>query len=133
MTEADVQTKFNHYVKARWPKGRSAVFELKIVKGENGSLPFRNVQDHQVAGLLASKQGKLVYKIPDAGMGKKPFDSMCLTGTEAYVVAIYWVERKYTHAYLIDVDVWCEECVSNERASLTEDRAKEISASVFLL
>jgi hypothetical protein len=129
--EADVQTKFNQYVKARWPKGRSAAFELKIVKGL--SLPFSNVQEHQVAGLLASKIGKLVYKIPDAGLGKKPFDSMVLSETEAYVVAIFYRERQYTKAYLIDVEVWVTESETSSRASLTEERAQEIASDVFIL
>lgn len=133
MKEADVQTRFNQYIKARWPQGRSAVFELKIIKGENGSLPFSNVQDHQIAGLLASKAHKLVYKIPDAGIGKKPFDSMCLSGTEAYVVPIFYIERRYTHAYLIDVDVWVKEIDESQRRSLTEERAKELAVVLFVL
>ena len=131
MRESDVQTKFNHYVKARWPAGRSAAFELKICK-EN-SIPFSNVQDHQVAGLLAAKIGKLVYKIPDVGMGQKPFDSMILSGTEAYVVIIYHYDRQYTRAYLIDVEVWDKESETSIRRSLLEDRAKEIASEVFEL
>lgn len=132
MKEADVQTKFNHWIKARWPKGRSAAFELKIIKGEY-SLPFRSVQDHQVAGLLAAKTAKLVYKIPDVGMLKKPFDSLVMSETEAYVVPIFYLERKYTRAYLIDVDVWCDEAVTNSQASLTQERAVEIASALIEL
>lgn len=131
MREASLQTKFNHYIKARWPKGRSAAFELKIVKGP--SMPYSNVQDHQLAALNGSKNDKLVYKIPDAGLGRKPYDSFIMSGVEAYVVPIFWVERQYIHAYLIDIDVWLEEISTSKRQSLTEERAVELASEFMIL
>ena len=131
MRESDVQIKFNHYVKARWTQGRSAAFELKICK-EN-SIPFSNVQEHQVAGLLSAKEAKLVYKIPDGTLGQKPFDSMCLSGIEAYVVIIWHYDRKYTRAYLIDIHDWVQEDETSERRSITEERASQLAKHVFEL
>ena len=91
------------------------------------------MQEHQVAGLLAAKEAKLVYKIPDGTLGQKPFDCMCLTQIEAYVVIIYHYNRLYTRAYLIDVNTWTIESDSSERRSLTEERAVQIATEVFEL
>ncbi len=119
--EAKFQTLFNKWVREVFKK--TACFELKQVEGD--SLPFSDVQVHQVEALHNAKHGVLVHKIPDVGY-QNPFDSFCLTATPAYIVI------KFPEFFcLIDIDTFIEERdVLSSRKSLTSERAWEIADKI---
>jgi len=121
MNEATFTTQFNHWlVRQNFPF--SAVFELKITKSK--SLPFTAVQPHQARSLRAAKRGRLIYKIPDVGLGQKPFDCFHLYQTKAFVVVFFYRPRQYNKFYLIDIDDFCNLKDSCGRKSLTEAMAE---------
>jgi hypothetical protein len=118
MLEKKFNIQFNHWLKAVYKK--TGAYELKVTKTD--SIPFDAVKDHQIAALKAAKDGVLVYKIPDVGLGQKPFDNICLSGIPAYIVIRYPSGR----AYGIDVDVFIKERSLCDRKSLTEEHAQAI-------
>lgn len=118
--EAIFQTLFNQWCRAVFKK--TAVFELKQTKK---ALLFSTVKSHQLAALRAVKHGVFVYKIPDEGFCKKPFDSFCLTKAEAFVVI------KYPAFFVgIDVDAFIAEASASARKSLTQERAEVIHSFI---
>ncbi len=121
MAEKDFQTRFNHWLKARWKK--TGAFELKLTKTD--SIPFSAVKPHQIAALKAAKHGVLAYKIADVGLAQKPFDCFCFAGVPAFVVIQF-----PGAAYGIDVDVFTEESRISDRRSLTEERARVIHSFI---
>ena len=105
----------------KWAKANiheSTVFELKVC---GTSLPFSNVAEHQMQGLLHAKHDKLYLKIPDCGYSA-PFDAFMLSNISAYIVI------RYTSGnfYLVDIDIFLQEKKTSIRKSLTEQRCKEI-------
>jgi hypothetical protein len=122
MKEKDFQTTFSHWLKQVWKK--TGAFELKIVHGD--SLPFSDVQDHQIAALEAVRWSTLVYKIPDVGY-QNPFDCFAMTEQPAYVVVYYETKRFFC---LIDIDTFTLERSRSKRKSLTSGRAREIATIV---
>jgi len=120
MTEADFQTKFTRWAKYNLPC--STACELKIAK--TGSIPFSDVKEHQIRGLLSVKNGGFVYKIPDVGFAQKPFDFFTLRG-DAFVV-IQFYKRAQKEFVMIDVERFVNESQTSKRRSLTEARAREI-------
>lgn len=117
--EAKFTQLFRHWLKAN-PMYSSA-FELK--QTTTNSIPFSNVQEHQLHALQAAKKDGLLYKAPDDSAGSKPFDLFYLR--HAYA----WVVIKYPKAfYLIDVDMFMHEKALSARRSLTAQRAAEIAA-----
>lgn len=127
MKERDLQTKFNKWLKHSWSK--SGAFELKICKGK--SLSFSLVREHQVQALLATKHGKIVYKIPDDSFGYKPYDTMFYCKAEAWIVLMFYT-RGTKKFYMIDIDDWLHEQETSDRKSLTPERAAEIGLTCLL-
>lgn len=115
--EAKYNTLFNHWLKNVYKQ--TMAYEMKQTQGN--SLPFSDVQDHQIAALEAANHGTLVYKIPDVGY-QNPFDGICLSGVPAYVVV------KFKDSFeLIAIDTFTLERKRSTRKSLTYERAKAIS------
>lgn len=103
----------------------SAAFELKQTTED--SIPFSDVQPHQIDALLTAKRGGgLLYKAPDDSRGMKPFDLFFLTAAEAYVVI------RFPNCFtVIDVEVFIEEKAKSQRKSLTWYRAQAIAKFVI--
>lgn len=127
MREKDFQSKFTRW--AEHNLRHSGAFELKLTKGK--SIPFTAVADHQKDALLHVKCTQIGYKIPDVGMGQKPFDFFILRKEHAYVVCMFYTRGCKTF-YMIDIENWISEENFNTRKSLTEDRAKEIGFTCAL-
>lgn len=123
MKEKDFQTKFTRWLHYRY-EGCGA-FELKITHEK--SLPFRALQDHQAAALVAVKHGGIEYKIPDDTIGSKPFDCFRLVGP-AFVIVMFYKHGCRTF-YAIDIDDWLREVNVSTRKSLIETRAAEIGTT----
>lgn len=99
MTEAKFQEKFNRWLKYRY--NETAAFELKVAK--NGKLYLNNIKDHQISSLYAVKNGKLVYKIPDIGNSRKPFDCFIFSKNKnAFLVVFFEEINKF---FLIDINI----------------------------
>ncbi len=117
--EADFGIRFRRWIEQN-PRG-SAAYELKQVEGP--SMPFSDVQDHQIAALMMAKsKGGILWKIADDSCGQKPFDYFYLKKEPAYIVI------KYPDFFcIIDVEAFVVERDKSTRKSLTDTRAREIS------
>lgn len=118
--EANFQSTFRHWLMAN--PMVSGAFELK--QTTTSSLPFDDVQTHQLRALLAVKyaQAGLLYKAPDDSIGTKPFDFLYLRKELA------WIVIKYPSGFvIIDVDTFMLEKGRSKRKSLTWERAQDIS------
>lgn len=124
--ESDFQTKFTRW--AKYHVKTPAAFELKLSK--TSSISFDQVAPHQIAALLSVKHNFLAYKIPDTGLGAKPFDFFVLSGS-AYIVVMFY-KRGQKEFFMIDVDAFILERDGSSRKSLTEDRARAIGRSCLL-
>jgi penicillin-binding protein-related factor A (putative recombinase) len=119
--EAKWQTVWNQYVREKKFYG---YFELKQTNGS--SIPFDSVEDHQLEGLSAAKTNGFVWKLSDADMRTKPFDSFYSPPSPAFVVI------KFPDGfYIIPVDRFISEKEISMRKSLTFDRAKKLSYRVL--
>ena len=124
MTEAQFQTKFTKW--AKYNIRSSVPVELKISK--TNSIPFSRLEPHQERALLSCKQSSLVYKIPDVGYDKKPFDCFVFSNVKhAYVGVMFYVSRGVKHFYLIEIEDWLSFQKSSSRKSLTEEQASQLS------
>lgn len=123
--EAEFGRLFRHWIKSvKWLG--PAAFELKQTLEH--SIPFSDVQPHQIDALRAAKGEGLLYKIPDDSRGIKPFDMVYLQSVNAYVVI------RYPDFFcLIDVDKFMQEDKRSQRRSLVEFRARTIAAIVVEL
>lgn len=112
---------FRHWL--RQNPMNNAVFELKQTK--TNSLPFDAVKEHQINALLAcSSPVGFLYKIADdSSVSAKPFDMFYYRNADAYVVI------KYPKSFsIISISNFLLEKSGSKKRSLTELRAKEISA-----
>ena len=123
MLEKKYQTLFSRWLSKQKMTG---AFELKV--SEKGkALPFSRLADHQERALLATKLNCIVFKIPDVGIGIKPFDCFSMCGAMAFVV-VFWKGSKV--GYMIDIEKWVAERENEARRSLTELRASEIGIEI---
>jgi len=122
--EALFGNRFRSWLRAQKDFPASA-FELKQTTIDY--IPFSDVQDHQVAALLAAKTRLgILYKAPDDSHGVKPFDFFYLQRCSAFVVIKY-----PKSAEVIDIDVFLMEKERSTRKSLTSKKAQEISTFSF--
>ncbi|MBP9771436.1 MAG: hypothetical protein KBD16_00715 [Candidatus Pacebacteria bacterium] len=70
--------------------GNSAAIEAKFTR--TNRLPFDCLAPHQEAFLLKAQE-TYCFKIPDNGIGQKPFDTFCLHKADALFIAIYYKPR----------------------------------------
>lgn len=120
--EAKFTMVFRSWLKSQTFFGCSVAFELK--QTTTHSIPFTDVQPHQLTALRAAKHGGFTYKISDESRGTKPFDMFYLYQVPAFIVIRY---PKFF--CIIDVDKFIEESMRSERKSLVDVRAKEISTT----
>lgn len=123
--EAHFGTLFRHWLHSQKWLG-SAAFELK--QTTESSIPFSDLQEHQLDALLAASGVGILYKAPDDSRGIKPFDFFFLQSAQAYVVI------RYPDFFcLISVMKFMNERDGSNRKSLTEFRARQISTVVVEL
>jgi len=129
---------FKHYLELN-PPTRTEVYELKICK--TNAMPFNAVKDHQLAGLMLSREGAY-SKIADAPIfagnktrftKPKPYDCHYIIGAKPYIVIMYYIPRKPKNTYIIDLDSFIYEIDTSERKSLTEERASVIADKHIIL
>lgn len=123
--EAKFTLLFRSWLRANVPK-TSCVYELK--QSQTDSIPFSDVQEHQIDALLAVKWGDkgLLYKAPDDSRGIKPFDLFFLKNSPAYVVIKF-----KSGAVILDIETFLEEKKRSQRKSLTWDRACTLAWKVI--
>lgn len=118
--EAAFQTLFRHWVRSK-PSLPTGAYELKQTTTD--SIPFSDVQLHQLAALEAAQSGTgILYKIPDDSRGVKPFDMVYLQSSTAWIVI-----RFPKFFCVISLESFEIEKSRSERKSLTSDRARAVS------
>ena len=130
--EKDFQMDWNRWVMTsegkKWARRvKSSACELKYSQGP--PIPFTAVKPHQVQGLMDVKYDVKTWKLSDIDIRQKPFDSLVLTGMNAYVILGYHPNKH--SAYLIDVDDWVRELATSKRKSITKQRAQQIAEYVI--
>ncbi len=124
MKEKDFQTLFSR------KNAISGVFELKLTKTK--SLAYSKVEPHQIKSLLAANTEKgCAFKISDMSMEKKPFDSFLIANYPAYIVILYYVQRKPKIAYYIPIKSFVAEVGPGQ--GLSEAQAKELAEYTITL
>ena len=110
-------------------------FEIKFTS--KNSIPFKAVQEHQEAALLAiSGEMGLSWKISDSPFFKDPegrlrfthkksFDVIRISNANAFIVLVFWESRKKKNVYYIPIKWWCFCRDTAGRKSITEDMAKD--------
>jgi hypothetical protein len=125
--ESDFQTEFNKWLRHNNPAPLTSVFELKVTEGD--TLPWSRVEDHQIDGLLAARDGVFVWKIPDIDMVKKPFDCMKITGAFAFIVVMFHAkDRGQKEFVMLEVGEFLrlrEKGLKNGQKSLTQEMSEE--------
>lgn len=103
-TESQFQTLFKHFLESHPPRS-TETYELKLVK--KGPFPFAVVKDHQIEGLVKSKEGLYIKLSDTAAMNgfasPKPFDCLWVKAYEAWVVVLFYFPRKDKVAIKIPV------------------------------
>lgn len=125
--EADWYPVLRRFVRAKWPKGKSAAIEVKSVNGL--SINFSAVKDHQIKALKSAKNGVFYQKISDIGIiNYRPFDAFVLSGVSAYIVICF---DPIKTCYGLEIDIFLSE--KTNKKSLSANRLKEINNFSFCI
>lgn len=125
MTERALTSLFSKFLKSH-PREDTECYEFKMVKAN--TFNFKTVKEHQVLGLMTSLEG-LWHKISDSpiysGMktsftNSKPFDAVFIKAKRAYVVPIFYKERKYKRAFLIPIKEFVRLTKTRKSIKMTE-------------
>lgn len=106
----------------------TVVWEAKFTRGN--TLNFNCLPPHQEEALLQSERA-FGYKIPDAGLAKKPFDGFVVVRGTVLFIAIYFLPRA-TEIYEMPIRTFLKEKYESGKKSLTKERAKEIGKLINL-
>jgi len=124
-SEASQHTAVAAWMRNFLKKHHSVAVEVKHTRGKN-SLPFSALEVHQRDALMAVHGTGLVFKIPDGGYQKLPFDLFGMARSLSFVAVRY---PKFIA--IIDIQRWVLEEMKSERKSLTDARAIEIATDVI--
>lgn len=100
----------------------SVAWEAKFTR--TGTINFNCLPPHQEQFLLEAERS-FGFKIPDAGIGRKPFDGFVLKNATSVFVAIYFLPRE-TEIYEIPIRAFLKEKYESGRKSLSKERAAQI-------
>lgn len=106
----------------------SVAWEAKFTRTDR--LPFSALAKHQEHFLLKATAAH-GFKIPDNGIGTKPYDGYILYSAKAVVIAIYYIPRA-TEIYEIPIRAWIEEAYTSKEKSLTKRRASELGTRLLI-
>ena len=120
--EAIFTTRFKKWLRSRDYVEYAAAFEIKVTAGF--SVPFSDVQPHQVGALLQVRNNFFSFKIPDAGY-QNPFDMFVMANQRAYVVVAFLTPRKPASVWLVDINTFVKMEADEERKSMTELMLKD--------
>lgn len=104
------------------------VWEAKFSR--NHRISFSDLPAHQEKFLLKSEQ-VYGFKIPDNGIGQKPFDGFVVYKAAAFFIAIYFLPHQ-TEIYEIPIRIFINEKYTSEEKSLTKERAGQIGKQICL-
>lgn len=106
----------------------SVAFEAKFTR--TNRLSFDALAPHQEQYLL---KATVVHgwKLPDSGIGIKPYDGYVLYGARAVMIAIYYKPRA-TEVYEIPIRTFIEEKYVSKEKSLTREKAAAIGTRLSL-
>lgn len=123
MNEAQLTTKYSHYVKSLLKI--TAGWEFKIVHRPK-RFYLKDIREHQINNLYKTKHGCFWYKMPDQGIGQKPYDAVSLYKEPAYLTVFFYEARKPKNFYCIDIDAIIG-LIDDNKVSITEDEARSYS------
>ena len=124
-SEATQHTAVAAWMREFLKRHHSTAIEIKHTRGKN-SIPFAALETHQRDALMAVVGTGIVFKIPDGGYQKLPFDMFGLAHSLSFVAV-----RFPKFIAIIDIKRWVLEEMKSERKSLTDARAVEIATDVI--
>jgi penicillin-binding protein-related factor A (putative recombinase) len=126
MTESSYYADITHYYKKH--ATCSIAWEAKFSRTHR--IPFSDLPPHQEKFLLQAEE-TYGFKIPDNGIGQKPFDGFVLHHAKAVFIAIYFIPRQ-TEVYEIPIRVFLNEKYTSKEKSLTKEKARLIGTRIFI-
>jgi len=108
--------------------GRSVAWEAK--RSLTARVRFDSVSAHQERNLLAAEDAH-GFKIPDNGIGLKPYDGYVIAKAYSVVVLIYYKPRE-SEVYEIPVRTWVNERYASKEKSITKERACAIGKRIVI-
>ena len=106
----------------------SIAWEAKFTRTER--IAFSSLAAHQEANLLKAEQ-VFGHKLPDSGIGQKPWDGFVLYRAKAVFIAIYYSPRA-TEVYEIGIRDFVNEKYTSTEKSLTKERAHSLGTRLLL-
>lgn len=133
MRESDYYAKASrYYTKHAIELGQSLAYDVKFTR--RPSIAFSCLMPHQEEALLQAERS-LAHKIPDAGVMKKPCDTLVVYGAFSFLLVVFYSPRD-AQIYEIPIRAFIaerERCALENRKSLTHERAHIIGRRVTLL
>lgn len=112
MVEKNIHSELRKYFMShRLKYEETFTCEVKLCKMKR--FDFARIEDHQLSGLLQSKQG-LYHKLTDAFLinGRqaqhRPFDFIFIKVSNAYVCVCFYIPRKKKICYFIEIEKFLE-------------------------
>jgi hypothetical protein len=106
----------------------SIAWEAKFSRTDR--IPFSALAEHQERFLLKSEM-IFGFKVPDNGIGQKPFDGFVLYQAKSVFIAIYYQPRA-TEIYEIPIRIFVHQKYTSKEKSLSKKRAAELGTRIFL-
>ena len=126
MNERSMYPYWKKYLENKRPES-TEVYELKFVNLAKGkAFAFNHVDEHQIEGLLDSLKGGYL-RIMDQPWSSGGFqqtklcDSLWIKASQAYIVIVFYLPRKYKHAYMIPIKEFIELRGGWKRKSIREE------------
>lgn len=118
MKEVDLYPKISRWLNTNLPN-QAWYIEAKIVKGRR--FAFSTVAQHQIMNLTYAQHG-LYYKIPDAGVSRKPFDIIWtgINQCKSFVMPVFYESRTKCTGYLIPINDFVRLKATSKKKSLLE-------------
>lgn len=127
MTEAEMTTRFSHWVKANRKRLPCMSFEAKLCDlTKKKSVGLCDFEPHQLPNLrcVASPEG-LYWKMPDLGC-MNPFDGFHMKG-EGWVVLFWYVPRKLSRCTVIGIREFDAFIAAAGKKSIRHEEAEKIA------
>jgi hypothetical protein len=125
MTESSYYSDITKYYEAN--AVNSIAWEAKFTRSNR--ISFSALAPHQERFVLQSEE-VFGHKLPDTGIGQKPFDGFVLKNATGLFIAIYFLPHE-TEIYEIPIRVFVTEKYTSSEKSLSKERARAIGTRIY--
>lgn len=134
-SERDLTADFSRF-RRKDPKAAILQFtfaiEFKLKHNKEKLNLLQDFQAQQIPSLLQASQSCIYHKISDQSMQLKPFDSLQICYSPAFVGVMWYKLRQPKVLYLIHINQ-IEDWLKKEYNKITEEDAKQAAIFTFIL